>query len=216
MKRSLPLALVAAVAFGCSSSNVTPYSEEQVTESVDDQGVETVERSARSLSSKGVLAGEETVLRHMTATVQAVDLAKRKVTLKLPNGKSVPLTASEEVRNLPQIKKGDVVDLDYVESVEFEVRKPTKEELAAAGDELIAAARAPLGEKPAAAAGEAHIAIVTIEAIDQVKETLTVKGTDGSMVVKAKYPENLKFVKVGDTVVVRTAEILAAEIRQKG
>lgn len=44
-----------------------------------------------------------------TATVEAIDLAKRVVTLKGPKGNLFDITAGDEVRNLAQVKVGDLV-----------------------------------------------------------------------------------------------------------
>jgi hypothetical protein len=43
----------------------------------------------------------------VTAQVQAVDLAKRIVTLKGPEGNVFDVKVGDEVRNLPQVKVGD-------------------------------------------------------------------------------------------------------------
>src|SRR5262245_30466785 len=56
----------------------------------------------------GVVASASAV-----ATVEAIDLAKREVTLKKENGEVVTLVVSEEARNLPQVAKGDVVTVSY-------------------------------------------------------------------------------------------------------
>ena len=45
--------------------------------------------------------------RQIVATVEAVDAAKRQVTLKGPKGNVVPLTVGPDVRNLAQVKVGD-------------------------------------------------------------------------------------------------------------
>jgi hypothetical protein len=42
-----------------------------------------------------------------TATVEAVDVDNRLVTLKCPEGRLVTIKAGEEVKNLPQIDVGD-------------------------------------------------------------------------------------------------------------
>jgi hypothetical protein len=128
----------------------------------------------------------------------------------------VPLKVSPEVRNLPQVKKGDTVELDYFEAVEFEVRQPTQEERELAGLGVDLAARAARGEKPAALVAGERVDILTIESIDRRRELITLKGPEGYVTVKAKYPQNLKVVKVGDTVVVRTSELFAARIQPLG
>jgi len=164
----------------------------------------------------GGLAGEESELKKMTATVDGVHLPSRIVTLKTNDGRMVPLKVGPEVRNLPQVKKGDTVELDYFEAVEFQVRQPTKEERELAGVGVDIAARAPKGDKPAALVAGERVDILTIESIDKKKELITLKGQEGYVTVKAKYPQNLKVLKVGDTVVVKTSELFAARIQLLG
>ncbi|MRR08399.1 MAG: hypothetical protein EG828_16060, partial [Deltaproteobacteria bacterium] len=53
----------------------------------------------------------------MTATVQAIDLEKRMVTLKGPKGEVRTIKVGEEAVNLPQVKVGDLVTVKYYESL---------------------------------------------------------------------------------------------------
>jgi hypothetical protein len=213
MYRSLSFVALAAFVVGCSS---TPYTGDVVSETTTPSGLNVIQTSSRSVLPGGGLAGEESELKKMTATVDGVHLPSRTVTLKTNDGRMVPLKVSPEVRNLPQVKKGDTVELDYFEAVEFEVRQPTQEERELAGLGVDLAARAARGEKPAALVAGERVDILTIESIDRRRELITLKGPEGYVTVKAKYPQNLKVVKVGDTVVVRTSELFAARIQPLG
>lgn len=55
------------------------------------------------------------------ATVVAVDQATRMVTLKGPDGKTFEVQAGSAVRQLDQVKPGDVVSVTYTESLAFQV-----------------------------------------------------------------------------------------------
>jgi hypothetical protein len=55
------------------------------------------------------------------ATVVAVDLATRAVTLKGEDGKTFKVQAGDAVQRLDQVKPGDVVAVTYTESLAFEV-----------------------------------------------------------------------------------------------
>jgi hypothetical protein len=164
----------------------------------------------------GVLAGEETELAQMTATVEEVNAKTRVAKLRTQDGRLVSLKVSPEVKNLAQVKKGDTLVLDYVEAVEFEVRKPTPEEEALAGVGIDVAAAAEKGEKPAAALAYERIDILVVESIDKKKELITLRGPQGFVTVKSKYPKNLKVIKTGDTVVVKSSELFAARIQPVG
>jgi Cu/Ag efflux protein CusF len=84
----------------------------------------------------------------VTATVEAIDLPNRTVTLKDKNGVLTDLQVGEEVRNLAQVKKGDQVVAVYREAVAYEVLKAGT--AMPSSDESVVADRAKLGEKPAA------------------------------------------------------------------
>ena len=59
------------------------------------------------------------------ATVTAIDLATRKVSLKNAEGKTFDLVAGEEVTNLQNLKVGDVVALRYLQLLDLELLKGT-------------------------------------------------------------------------------------------
>src|SRR5580765_6476780 len=70
----------------------------------------------------------------VTAKVEAIDLEKRLVTVRGPKGNVVEIEAGPEVRNLPQVKVGDMVVVRYQESIAFDLKKEAGEpEAAAAG-----------------------------------------------------------------------------------
>src|SRR6266404_2849779 len=96
-------------------------------------------------SASPPLSREETVLVQVTATVQAIDLEKREVTLKGPLGNVVTFVVDERVKRLGEVKVGDQVTADYYVSLAGELRPPTAEEKKNPLTVLEAAARAPKG-----------------------------------------------------------------------
>jgi Cu/Ag efflux protein CusF len=145
-----------------------------------------------------------------TATVQAVDLDKRVVTLKGEQGNIFDLKVGEEAKNLPQVKVGDLVTVKYYESLAFEVTKPGQ---AVAAGATAGVASAKPGEKPAAVAAGQATMVATVEAIDTKKNYVTLKGPDGkTKEIKVKDPKNLVNVKVGDQVAITYTEALAIEV----
>jgi plastocyanin len=148
-----------------------------------------------------------------TATVTAVDQATRMVTLKGPEGNSVTFKASDEVRNLPQVKVGDTVKFAYYESLA--VRVLGKGEAFPTAGESAAAARAKAGEKPAGVVGTETTVNATITAIDKKAKTATLKGEDGkSVTVTPLRPEKLNEVKVGDRLVITYTEAVAVKVEK--
>ncbi len=146
-----------------------------------------------------------------TATVKAVNLKTRHVTLQRADGSEVKFVAGDEVRNLPQVKVGDEVNVTYYESLAYEVRKAGEGAPGAAVTE--GAARAPLGEKPAGLVGRATTVTATIAAIDKAAKTVTLRAPDGELTtVKARDPQKLDQVSVGDLVDITYTEALAISV----
>ncbi len=146
----------------------------------------------------------------MTATVQAIDLKTRVVSLKGPDGNVVDLKVGEEAVNLPQVKVGDVVIVKFYESIAVEVIKPGQ--FAGAGEKS-AIVRAKPGEMPGGMAARQETVTATITAIDKAKSTITLKGPEGKAVtVKVEDPGNLEKVKVGDELLITYTEALAISV----
>lgn len=147
--------------------------------------------------SKGSGFDEATVT--VTATVEAIDTKTRSVTLRGPDGNLTTIQAGDQVKNLAQVKKGDLVTAVFYESIAYEVKK--KGTATPGIVEATDATTAPVGQKPAGVGASAVTVTATITKIDTKANTVTLKGPEGKEVtVKVKNPDNLKGVKVGDLV----------------
>ena len=149
-----------------------------------------------------------------TATVQKVDLKTRRVTLKDPDGKVFTIVAGEEVRNLPQLKRGDVLRVTYYQAVAYQVSKAgtAKPEVSTTSD----VSRAPLGEKPGASVSSAVTVRTTIERIDKANSEVALRDPEGVVtVVKVKDPTKLDAVAVGDLVDITFTEALAIAVEPR-
>ena len=148
----------------------------------------------------------------ITATVTAIDLEKRIVTLKGPKGEVRDIKVGKEAVNLPQLKVGDLVTVKYYESLAVEVMKPGT---ASAAGEKTAIIRNKPGEMPGGMAAQQSTVTATVMAIDKKKSTLTLKGPDGKTVIaKAEDPKNLDKVKVGDDLMITYTEALAISVEK--
>lgn len=155
----------------------------------------------------GVVREREAV---MTATVVAIDLKQRIVTLKGENGEIRDIKVGEEAVNLPQVKVGDLVTVKFYESIAVEMIKPGT--VAGAG-ETSAIVRAKPGEMPGGMAARQVSVTATIMAIDKQKSTITLKGPEGKpATVKVLDPANLEKVKVGDELMITYTEALAISV----
>lgn len=149
----------------------------------------------------------------VTATVQALDLEKRIVTLKGPKGNIFDLKVGPRAKNLKQVKVGDEVVITYYESVAYRLLKPGEAPVPTTQTDVVETAKQ--GAKPAGVAGSQTTLTATIEALDLKAQTATLKGPDGKTVtIKAKDPKNLEAVKVGDEVVITYTEALAISVEK--
>ncbi len=148
----------------------------------------------------------------MTATVEAIDLEKRLVTLKGPKGETKTIAVGPEARNLPQVKVGDLVTVKYYESMAVEVVKPGSGTGAGQASTIV---RSKEGEMPGGTAIRTATVMATVTAIDKKKGTLTLKGPEGNLVTaKAEDPKNLEKVKVGDELMITVTEALAISVER--
>jgi len=148
----------------------------------------------------------------VTATVTKIDYATREVTLKAQDGQEYSFVASEDVRNLPQVKVGDRVHVAYAEALVYEVRKGGA---AADGGTVIAGGAAQPGQKPAGAIARETKVTVLITAIDPKVPSVTFKGPGGNTrTIKVMHPEKLQGVHVGDTVDITYTEALAIKVEE--
>jgi Cu/Ag efflux protein CusF len=153
--------------------------------------------------------GEISQATEVQATVTAIDLKTRMVTLKGEDGKESTFYVDKSARNLPQVKVGDVVRIAYVQALAWKVAKSKKTEPTAE----VATARTPLGEKPGGGVAQRVSFTASIEAIDLANGTVTLKGPQGnSRTFKARNPANLKKVKVGDLVDITYTEAVALKV----
>jgi hypothetical protein len=147
----------------------------------------------------------------VTAKVKAINQKTRMVTLQRPDGSVVKFKAGDEVRNLPQVKVGDEVTATYYESLAYEVKKPGDATPGGAVAEGLQ--RAELGQKPGGAAGRVTTITATIAAIDKAADTVTLRTPDGeSTTIKARNPDNLNRVSVGDLVEITYTQALAISV----
>lgn len=146
----------------------------------------------------------------VTAQVTAIDKATRKVEMKGPEGRTVSVIASDEVRNFDQIKVGDMVVIQYVEALTLELRKSGA---AKAPTEQTAAVRAKPGEKPAGAVGRQVTATADVVNVDEKNSVISLKGPEGRVVdLKVKNKDHFKVVKKGDKVDVTYTEAVAIAV----
>ena len=167
---------------------------------------------AQASGMAGISSSETISFR---AKVTAIDLGTRMVTLVTPQGKSQTLKVGDQVRNLPQVKVGDTVNVRYHTSVTYVLSprgtKLPDNSLTAAG------ARAAPGQMPAAAVGTRIVVTSTVVGVDPAGHTLQLIDPDGGLIRTADVltPEgqqSMKMIKVGDTITGVASETIAIAV----
>lgn len=132
------------------------------------------------------------------ATVTAIDMASRKVSLKNAAGETFDIVAGEQVTNLANLKVGDVVALRYLQMLDLELLKGT----AGVRKRIVevAADKAGAGEKPGAGIGKKVTLYGDVIAVDKGQQTITVKGVDHTLVLKVHNPAQFALIAKGDQI----------------
>ena len=132
------------------------------------------------------------------ATVTAIDMASRKVSLKNAAGEAFDIVAGEQVTNLANLKVGDVVALRYLQMLDLELLKGT----AGVRKRIVevAADKAEAGEKPGAGIGKKVTLYGDVIAVDKGQQTITVKGVDHTLVLKVHNPAQFALIAKGDQI----------------
>jgi translation elongation factor P/translation initiation factor 5A len=147
----------------------------------------------------------------VTATVEKIDLEKRKVSLLLDDGKRKTYKVDKSVQNLDQVRVGDHLSMAYTEELVILVGKSNETPGAGAAGEV---AVAPKGAKPGMVMTETTAVSAKILAVNAEKHSVTLEDPDGKKktVKLGKKTGNLDQLKVGDTVDMVLTDSLVVEI----
>ncbi len=223
MYKATIIFLTVLLASACSENKTTSVEPAVVEPSVVATSVETVAAEPVAIvetivaettpeSDKPAISATQVVL--LTAIVEAINHETREVSLRGPEGNTVDIVASEDVRNLDQVSVGDSLNVEYVQSVSIEVVAAVDAE---AGLAVIATeALSDEGEMPGVAALEAIVINAVVEEINLEENTFKLRGTDGVVTeFTARDPENLKKAAVGDLVVITMTKAIAITVEHK-
>jgi hypothetical protein len=195
MNRMLSLALCAAVLA------LAPMASQ----AADDAKPLTVNKSTRT----GTVAGG--AVEQVTATVSAIDLTTRMVTLKTKEGEET-IRVGEDAKNLAQVKVGDRVVVTVNVGVVLSLQAPGSTAVAPAA--VVSAGAAAPGEKPAGDVRARITGTVTIAAIDMKTRVVTLVGPEGrKFKVTAGKGVAIDKVKVGDKVFAEYEERFAIAVK---
>jgi hypothetical protein len=155
------------------------------------------------------------IVKTVYATIQAINLETREVTLKGQQGNVFTLVADPEIKRLAEFKVGDDIVLDYSISIAAEIRTPTEEEKANPYKVTEDATKAGADKKPGVEGYKIIEAVVTVEGLDRQTQTVTIKGPKGNyLAVKVKDPSTLEKLRLGDVALVVYSEAFALRIER--
>jgi hypothetical protein len=165
--------------------------------------------------ASGMAGVGETDTVTIRATVKAIDMKTRTVTLVGPQGETKTLKVGEQVQNLAQVKPGDTVVVRYYDSVAYVLSPPgtkvPEDTLAAA------AARAVPGQMPAGGVAAKLTVTGLVVGVNQAAHTLSLVDPAGGEVrtiaVKdPQYQQMMSSIKVGDTITAYITEAVVAAV----
>lgn len=145
------------------------------------------------------------------AKVESVNQETRQVVLRSESGETFEIVAGPEVRNLAQVEKGDVVEVEYFEAVALELLEEAtgiRERV-----ESTEASRAEAGEKPAASTKRRIEGIAIVVGIDKENRLVVLKGPTQTVTVKVGDQVDLERIKEGDEVKATYIEEIAIAVR---
>lgn len=155
------------------------------------------------------------VVKTVAATIQAINVETREVTLKGQQGNVFTLTADPEIKRLNEFRVGDEIVLDYSISMAADIRQPTPEELAKPYNVIEDTTKAGPDKKPGVEGYKIVEAVVTVEGLDRQTQTVTIKGPKGNyLAVKVKDPSTLDKLRLGDVALVVYSEAFALRIER--
>lgn len=214
-KFSLPLPLTVilfASAFGCSAAPEQVISESVSTVTLDEQGSQ-IDLYSRDTTK----TAKDVVSVRIVATVEAVDLVNRKLTVVGPNQRPETFFVGPEVRRLNEIRIGDRINLEFFNSVLFEVTMLSEEDKKNPRAAMIEGGRADLTNPPAAGALARTRTVVNVQSVDLRAATITVKTPEGEILtVQARHPERLERVKAGDYIAITSTESVVVSVSPVG
>ena len=163
-----------------------------------------------------VQTGGRAVAMEAEAEITAVDLKTRQVTLRGPGGNTFTLQSQDKAIALEDVKVGDSVVVTYIAAMESELRVPTAEEIAAPWVELDEEAVSEDATHPGIADMRVIRAVVTVEGMNRVSGTVTVKDSRGMVhIIGDVEPEKMEGVKIGETAVIVFAEAIALTLKHQ-
>jgi hypothetical protein len=149
----------------------------------------------------------------VTATIKAIDVAARSLTLQNQAGETETFKVGPQVQRFAEFAVGDVIVVDYEQGLALEFQPAGSETVAPTA--VAAGGRAGKDQAPGAAAAAGVQATVNVTAIDVAKRLVTFQGPGGNVYqVKAGPKVQIEKLKVGDRLLATYVESVAVKLEK--
>ena len=168
------------------------------------------------ISAKVVTPGKATLAEalQVTARVSSIDLDTRQVSLEASDGSELTLAASEDLKNLDKLKPGDLVTIEYAQSLTLELVK---------GGGAIRSRVEGIGETTSRTESSAEriidrkvSGVADVIATDPETRSITLRGAEKTVDLLIENPDQFKLVKVGDQVKATYLQGVALSVTRPG
>jgi hypothetical protein len=170
------------------------------------------EEQAAPAAEATMPAVAEVKTKSVTASVVAINYATRMVSLKGQSGNIFDQKVSAEVKNLNQINVGDLVVIEFVETIKVFARKSDGGKPRKKSNETVQVARP--GAKPMKVQVTTEEIVTEVTAIDSEKRIITLNTPSGWLQTYfvPRHYKHLDNVKKGDQVVVRFSKSVCIKV----
>jgi hypothetical protein len=142
-------------------------------------------------------AGRATVTVNASGTITALDAESRAVTIQGDGGRILSLIAGPDVRNFGQLRVGQKVHAEYVQSLTLELKPGSTAPISRQVDAALAGAQE--GATPAGMMGRRVTVVAEVIGLDAETYTVSLKTPERTIPLVVT-PDQFNLVKMGDRV----------------
>ena len=161
------------------------------------------------MKEKGAVRSAESVV--MQGRITAIDQESRRVNIKGGSGNELSFVVGPEVKNFAQLKVGDIVTLNVIQSLALELKKGGQElrQRVESGETISAKP----GEKPMGGESMTVRIIADVTAVNRKTGVVSLRGPQRTLDLKVKDKTMLKDIAVGDQVEATFVEATVISVR---
>lgn len=161
------------------------------------------------IKEKGAVRSVDSVV--MQGRIIAIDQDTRRVTIKGGSGRELSFVAGPEVKNFAQLKVGDIVTMNVIQSLALELKKGGHElrQRVESGETISAQP----GQKPMGGESMTVRIIADVTAVNRKTGMVSLRGPQRTLDLKVKDKTMLKDIAVGDQVEATFEEATVISVR---